>query len=61
VNNGAACDETTRSPAEKSKNEPNELLEKKPYEPLDTRAPSATSHADPAMAAMGKVHRAEDS
>lgn len=60
INNGEFHEQPTRSRAEKSKNAPNELLEEKPYEPLDTRAPSPTGRADPAMATVGKIHRAED-
>jgi hypothetical protein len=46
--------------AGKTDNAPYELLGEKPYEPLDARASGATGRADPAMAALGKSHRAED-
>jgi hypothetical protein len=38
----------------------NKLMEKKDGEWLDTRATGATSQADPAMATVGKIDRAED-
>jgi hypothetical protein len=46
--------------ADKTENAPNELLPEKLYEPLDTGTPSPTSEPDPAMAPLGKIHRAED-
>jgi hypothetical protein len=60
VNISTACDLTTATRAEKSENAPNELLEEKPYEPLDTATPSPTGQADPAMATVGKNYRAEN-
>ncbi|MCA1563247.1 MAG: hypothetical protein LC804_24345, partial [Acidobacteria bacterium] len=44
----------------KNENTPNELLEEKPHERLDTRTPGSTIGSDPAMATVGAINRAED-
>lgn len=63
VNNGDSFATSTHAPAhaKEIKNQPNELLEKKPNEQLDTRAPGATGRADPAMATVGAIDGAADS
>lgn len=64
VNNGVDTsklhEQPTHSRAGNSQNAPNELLEAKPYEPLDTRTPNPTGYADPAIETVGKVHRTAD-
>jgi hypothetical protein len=57
VNNGEFHEQPVPSRTEKSETEHNELLEVKPHEPLDTRAPGPPGRADPAMATVGKIHR----
>ena len=44
----------------KSENTPNELLEEKPHERLDTRTTSAASGTDPQLATVGGGDGAED-
>ncbi len=53
VNNGNAH-------ARENKNQSNELLEAKPYEPMDTGATSQASRTDPAMATVETIHRPKD-
>lgn len=54
VNNNSS---PTRTRARKNKKAPNELLEVKHGERLDTRAAGAAGGADPAMAPVGAKHR----
>lgn len=60
VNNGESFATNTRARARKTQKQPNELLEAKPYEQVDTRAPSTASQFDSAMETMGKIDRAAD-
>ncbi|HUX81255.1 MAG TPA: hypothetical protein VMV35_00300 [Halothiobacillus sp.] len=53
VNNG-----TAPTPARKNESAPNELLEAKPYEPMDTRAPSQTSGHDSTMETVETINGA---
>jgi hypothetical protein len=57
VNNGPPAPEPSR--AGESQNEPNRLLEQQHGERLDTLPTQAAGGTDPAMAALGQVHRAE--
>ena len=56
--NNATPDDTPR--AGENENSQNKLLEKKDGERLDTGTTGATGHADPAMATLEEVDRAED-
>ena len=58
VNNGVATPATT-SRAEEIQNGPNELLEMQHGNHLDSRAAGAAGGADPHLAAVGAIHRAE--
>jgi hypothetical protein len=66
VNNGQPMDNPhashahTGAHAEKNQSQPNELLEAKPCDQLDTRTPSTAGALNPAMATVGEVHRAAD-
>lgn len=60
VNNGDTFAPNTRAHAEKNQNQPNELLEEKPNEQLDTRTPSASGRTDSAIATVGEIDRADN-
>jgi hypothetical protein len=54
--NDTRCSTTAR----KNQNQENKLMETKDGERLDTGTTGATGQADPAMATLGEVDRAED-
>ncbi|MEN6586597.1 MAG: hypothetical protein ABFE02_11215 [Sulfuricella sp.] len=64
VNNGPSAGTSTNACApargENSKIQPNELLEEKPDERLDTRAPGAAGRANQALEAVGASNRAKN-
>ena len=59
VNNASTAPEDA-SRTRENKNPQNKLMEKKDGERLDTRTKSKTGKADPAMATLGELDRAED-
>lgn len=60
INNGVIPSETAVAPAQETRNPPNELLEVKPHEQLDTRATRTTSGADQTMATVDQLYRTGD-
>jgi hypothetical protein len=57
VNFSTTIDPSNSHARENLKNAPNELLQAKPYKPLDNKTPSPTGHADPAMTTLGESRR----